>query len=233
VARVGGLDSQAGISPLQSYHEELASLAKTALYEKCDFGEERLRNPLLVALGALMNGSRRGSVRRIVTLNFDCILEWYALTYGLVPRIITDPPDLEGAEDVRIYHLHGFLGHPSVNLPDGGKLILSRRSVNKRLGDRNDPWFSLTQHLFQTSIALAVGMSYRTFEDTALAPHITVAHALRRSHEPVGFWFLADAPPSASEDRAMLDVGIVPLRMAKEEIPRVILKICQVAAKSL
>src|SRR6185369_1769279 len=100
-----------------------AELVQKCLYSGVHLDDEIVRNNLLIALGALMTGSRRGSVSRVVSFNFDSVLEWYISLYGFVPRVVLQPPVDEGSEDVRIYHPHGFLPHPDQHL-DGSEFVV-------------------------------------------------------------------------------------------------------------
>jgi hypothetical protein len=218
-----------------------AELVQKCLYTGVKLDESLVTDPTLVALGALLTGSRRGNVNRIVTLNFDCLLEWYARLYGLVPRVILQPPSTEGAEDVRIYHPHGFLPHDDFDAESSDFVILSLRSINKRLSDPNDDWSTLLRHLLTSGMVLFVGMSERSFRDRALAPWLEYAagkNEKRSPDLPTGFWVLTleGEEKSAEEieliEEKFLASRIVPLRQAnKERVPKLLLRICQKASQ--
>src|SRR5579871_1192278 len=74
-----------------------AELVRKCLYRGISLDDSILDDRLLIALGALLMGSRRGSVRRIVTFNFDSVLESYIWLNGLVPQVVLQPPVDEGA----------------------------------------------------------------------------------------------------------------------------------------
>jgi hypothetical protein len=174
---------------------DFAQLVKASLYDGVTLSSQVLKNDLLIALGALMIGSRRGSVKRVLTLNFDSMLEWYLTLHGFVPRVIVKPPVIEGAEDVRIYHPHGFLPHPSLSFTSSDFVMLGLRSINLRLGTSGDQWFELMRHVLRTGICLFVGLSEQSFRDRALAPLLTaVGKELVNSGQPASGSLLGTNP---------------------------------------
>jgi len=56
--------------------ENFNDLVKNTLYRNVDYLNDRnvIQNELLISLGALMMGSRRGSVNNVITYNFDDVL---------------------------------------------------------------------------------------------------------------------------------------------------------------
>jgi hypothetical protein len=222
-----------------------AKLVKDSLYDGAKLSPGLMRTDLLIAIGAMLAGSRRGNVSRVLTFNFDSTLEWYLSLYGLVPRVVLDPTDhLEGAEDVRIYHPHGFLAHPDLRLRDSDFVLLGLKSINKRLGTVGDPWFELTRHTLQTGTAVFVGLSFRSFEDRAIAPLLEDVGAKLTPKRPTGFWVcvresdefkgIDTAIEEARQSAAFLDSNIVPVFVdTYAEVPLFLLSICQAAAKGI
>lgn len=211
--------------------DEYFLLLKTCLYlDMSELSSEVLQNKLLTALGALLMGSKRGNIRRVVTLNFDSMLEWFLSLYGFVTRVIYRLPQLEGAEDVRIYHPHGFLPHPSLTLQNSSFIILGFDSVNERLGTTGDPWYQMMQHLLRSAVCLFVGLSERTFLDRNLAPLLTVIGKEIGNERPTGVWLLRDAI-SKSRRSQFLRNNVVPLEIRNGKyIADFLLGVCQKAA---
>lgn len=215
---------------------------KESLYKDIKLPNQIPMSALLVSMGALMTGSRRGTVQRVVTFNFDCLLEWYVGLCGMVTRVIVEPPELEGSEDVRLYHPHGFLAHSPVRVKDSPSILLGLQSVNKRLGTDGDPWFELLRHQFRTSTCLFVGMSMDSFRDRAIGPLLTTVGEEVASSRPLAFWILADeacepvsvdADLVASDNAEMLEAGVVPVRFGDySSVPDFLLSICQKAGKA-
>ncbi len=214
---------------------QFAGLVRTCLYDGVELSNRLLRSDLLTAVGALMMGSRRGSVRRVLTFNFDSIIEWYMFLHGFVPRVVLQPPELEGAEDVRIYHPHGFLPHPELKMKASDFVVLGLRATNLRLGKGGDPWFELLRHLLRTGVGLFVGMSPRSFRDRALAPLLAAVGEELKAERPTAFWvLLASERSEASADEFLAD-NVVPLSCCgnKEDVPPFLLEICQKAASQV
>lgn len=221
---------------------EFAQLVKRCLYAGVDLSPALVTTEVLIALGALLMGSRRGHVSRIMTLNFDSTLEWYLSLHGLIPRIVIDSKDLEGSEDVRIYHAHGFLSHPDQQLTDSDLVILDMQSVNERLGAPHDPWLELMRHTLSTGFGLFVGLSFRSFKDRAMAPLLANIRKTVGDIRPTGVWICVReseefasatsiAAEEASQRAAFLDENVIPVFLdLYSEIPAFILSVCQKAA---
>lgn len=214
---------------------DFAELVQTCLYRGVELDETLLRDNLLIALAGLMMGSRRGSVKRVVTFNFDGVLEWYISLYGFVPRVILQPPVDEGAEDIRIYHPHGFLPHPKLGLEASDFVMFDQKSINVRLGEPHDEWISLLRHVLCTGVALFVGLSESSFRDRAIAPLLAKAGAQLQRRRPLGFWVLK----SKEEDRELLtqeflEYNVIALHLSSfDEVPKLLLDICQKAGQSV
>jgi len=205
------------------------SLIKETLYKDVTFNSSLLKNDLLIALSALLMGSRRGNVRKVVTLNFDSTLEWVLKTYGFTSRVVSKLPALEGAEDVCIFHPHGFLPHPSLtSLVDSEKIILSFDEINLRLGDITDPWTQVMRHLSRSSLFLFVGLSERSFRDPIVTSLLAATAADLKGSRPVGFWILNKEP---SDRKIFFRNTVIPLVMdSNVGIANFLLEVCQKVA---
>jgi len=209
------------------------NLLKEALYEHMpSLSMSVLTNKLLVSIGAMLMGSNRGNVQRVVTLNYDSLLEWYLSLFGFVVRVVNEFPDLEGAEDVRIYHPHGFLPHPLMHeLEDSNEVILGFRSVNQRLGSPNDEWFEVLRHIISNGFCLFVGMSEDSYQDRSLNPLFTSVGSNISGFRPTGLWILKGA---AKSQNSFLKNNMIPFSVEEyEDIPDFLLKICQKAAAKI
>jgi hypothetical protein len=214
-----------------------AELVRECLYKDVPLSTALIRTDLLIALGALMMGSKRGSVRRVVTYNFDGTLEWYLHLHGFVPRVVLHPPQLEGSEDVRLYHPHGYLPHPEVGGDASNFVLLGLEAANLRLGTPGEPWFELVRHLLRTGVGLVVGMSLRSFRDRSIAPLLASVGSDLDGARPTAFWLLR---PSEIDDtlpettREMLGSKVVPLWYTDfDSVPSLLLSICQQAASAI
>lgn len=210
----------------------LAEHVRLALYEGVSLADGLIGNELLIALGALMMGSRRGSIRRVVTFNLDSVLEWYLGLHGFVANTVAHPPELEGAEDVRIYHPHGFL-QPADDIrnPEKEFFFLGLEDADKRVGT-SDPWFELEKHLIRTGIWLFVGVSLRSFRDRLLGPLFASVGGAWVPARPTGLWLVSGDHPIRRERLGELrSRNIVPIEFDKhDEVPPFLLSVCETAA---
>lgn len=84
-----------------------------------------LASPLITALAAMCMPSRTGAkVRSVLTYNFDDLLERQLLGRGLQFRSIFEEIDLPSAEELPVYHVHGFLPENRANYPNLNKSTL-------------------------------------------------------------------------------------------------------------
>lgn len=186
-----------------------------------------LHDDLLGAVGAMVMGSKRGSVHRVITTNFDSVLERFVSLYGFSTRPVYRQPELEGAEDVRIYHPHGFLSHPDIKLPDSDFLIFDLESVNEMLGTQGHPWFELTRHLLRSGVGLFIGMSVNSLRDRALGPLLTVVKKELSEERPTGVWVLI-GEEDQNLAKEFLRSNIVPrFCPTTDDVPDFLLEICQ------
>ena len=147
-------------------------------------------NRLLIAVTALLMGSRRGHIKRVVTLNYDNLLQWFLSVYGFTVRTVYSLPQLEGSEDVRIYHPHGYIPLKSSNEECSNFVILGLSSVHLRLGKTVDTWLEMIRHLLLSGTCLFVGMSPETLSDRAIGPLLQTCGLQCREDRPLGFWLL-------------------------------------------
>lgn len=206
-------------------NDEYFRIVHDALYSdgaKINFGI--FNHPLLVAIGALIMGGRRGTVREVLNFNFDNILEYYLGLYGTESDVVYKLPSLRKDKDVTIYHPHGYL--PKDDLDSFSDfLILSRFSYDKRLGASLDVWKELSIDFFRRKVALFIGLSG---EDAELMAVLSSLESEIRKERPTGFWLFGN---KMDEDEFLMR-NVVPVRLeTHSEYPEFILKICQEAAK--
>lgn len=213
---------------------EYFDLLRKVLYSRVpELSLDIIKNDLFVAIGALLMGSRRGNIKRIITLNFDSMLEWFLSLHGFVVRVISQLPELEGSEDVRIYHAFGFLPHTSLRMKTSEFVILGSDSVNLRLGTPGDLWYEMMRHLIKSSICLFVGLSERSFIDPSLATLLTPAAYGMSNQRPIGIWLLKHKISEPVRKR-FLNNRVVPIEFSsKEEVSQFLFSICQEAAERI
>lgn len=166
-------------------------IIQTILYNDLDNLNVKLAysHHLLVSISSLLMGSSRGHISKVVTLNYDSMLEWFLSLFGFKVNSISKLPALEGSEDVRIYHPHGFAPHPKLNLQQSDFLILGMKDANNRLGNRGgDIWFEKLRQIMESAVCLFIGLSENTLSDRAIAPLLSATGDLFKDERPLGIW---------------------------------------------
>ena len=204
-------------------YAEMKSLSTTDIFS----------NPLLLAVSAMLMGSKRGHVTRVVTLNYDDLLQWFLSVYGFSVRTIHSLPELEGAEDVRIYHPHGFIPMKDSGIPRSTNLILGLDSANRRLGTLGDPWLEMLRHIIDSGMCLFIGMSPDSLSDRVLQPIFSTSAKKIQGKRPLGFWIVKDTLTPSKKAEFQRN-NIVPLEMHDpQEIANFLIEICQKAGRKL
>ncbi len=211
---------------------EYFDLLRRVLYARVpELSLDVLKNDLFMAIGALLMGSKRGSIKHIITFNFDSMLEWFLSQHGFVVRVVSHLPELEGSEDVRIYHAFGFLPHSSLRMKASKFVILGSDSVNLRLGTPGDVWYEMMRYLIRSSVCLFVGLSERSFMDPSLATLLTPAAHGMSTQRPIGIWLLKHRILEPVRKR-FLNNRVVPVEFSsKKEVAQFLFTVCQEAAK--
>jgi len=202
---------------------------RSALYKGVTF-DKVLHSDLLIAVGALMMGSRRGSIREVINFNFDDVLEWYLYLHGYDCDIVKDLPSLHTDADVTIYHPHGFLPFHHDWFAASDFLIFSQFSYDDKMGNIKDPWTELTRVFLKSKIVLFVGLSGA--DPTFNAVFVDVQRALGASRR-TGLWLFGPDADKENLDRLQTR-NLVPLEFdGFQKWPVFLLKICQAAAVGL
>ena len=205
----------------------LANVSES-LYEDAREDRALLEQKLLAVLGAMAMGSKRGSIKEVLTFNFDDVFERYLWLHGFNSQVITDLPTLRSDVDVTVYHPHGFL--PREELPGmsaSNEVILSKYSFDNRLGQQLNPWQELLRDLLNRKVALFFGLS--TGSPTLMTVLTAMSQSLASTRGPTGFWLLG--PQDAQDvDADLIDINIVPVRMdTYDEFVDFLLAICRSA----
>jgi len=199
-----------------------------ALYDGVSF-DRVLHSDLLIAIGALVMGSRRGSVREVVNFNFDDVLEWYLCLHGFDINIVKELPALRTGADVAIYHPHGFLPFHGDWFTGSDFLIFSQLSYDDKMGDIKEPWTELTKVFLKSKVVLFVGLSGN---DPTFGPIFRDVQKDLEAARHTGLWLFGPGAENENMDR-LQERNLVPLEFDQyERWPEFILKICQAAVPS-
>jgi hypothetical protein len=200
-----------------------------ALYRdvKANLLEQLQVSPLLLALAALMTGAHRGRIDSVVTYNYDDLLEQYLMMLGLTVCRRMHPDELSTRADVEINYVHGRLPQlwdASKAMP---KLVLSEKSYRSRRAEIDEGWPAWIEQGLHSKIGLFVGLSG---DDSSILDILKRAqNRVNRDLPYTGYWLLTpDAFDRNKED--IIEVGMCPIRLEKEQFPNFVFSICQRAA---
>lgn len=211
-------------------HDELKKIEiiKELLYPTSFSIKNAYESHLLIALSSLLIGRKRGHVNKVVTYNYDSMLEWFLSLFGFEVNTIRELPALEGSEDVRIYHPHGYIPHDSLNMEGSNFAIFGMTDANRRLKPDNI-WFQKIRQIMSTSICLFVGLSGNSLTDRSMAPLFNEIGDLVKDDRPLGIWIYMDTL-TEPKDKEFLRNNIIALEINDpDEICNFILEISQKA----
>lgn len=215
---------------------DLQTLLTTSLYPAgAPLPSSLMSSTRMGALGAMLMGSKRGSVDTVLTLNFDSLLEEYLLLHGYVVNIVTRLPALIGSEDVTVFHPHGYLpsgtgpGKPSRSVD----IIFTKQSILKMVGNPAHPTPTLIRQTVRAKVLLLLGISPNTAIGSALGPILVHEAEALRADRPSAFWVGVEAP-DADYRSVLLSANVVPVVLDSfERIDGFLLSICREAAKQI
>jgi len=204
-------------------------LVANCLYRNVRGEDHMLSQPLLIALGALTMKSRRGSVREVVTFNFDDVLERYLHLHGVVHHSIWRLRALRPEADVNVYHPNGYLPFCEESGDPSDRLFFSQYSYDERTGDPLDPWKPFTDNLFVTKVMLFVGLSCH---DPVLGAWLVSVQKETEPQRPTGFWLLGPDDDDPRSEEFLMPRNVAPIRLKSyNDYPRFLLRVCQEAAR--
>lgn len=206
--------------------DEYRNKLRRLLYVNITNDVNLISHTLLISIGAMIMNSRRGSVREILTFNFDNVLERYLELHGFIAQSVVNLPCLRREADVTIYHPHGYLP----NIPDDEierRLpIFSQHSYDEHMNGK-DMWMDQTKELMLRKVVLCIGMSRH---DPTLGMLLRSLKDSIGDSRSTGYWLLGPGDDDRS-DTYLRERNIVPIRCDDyTEYPQLILKICQTAA---
>lgn len=132
-----------------------------ALYANASGDFEIIRtNRTLTAIAALVMASSRGKIGKVITLNYDNILELYLMYHGFLTASVHNPIHWNSSADVTVFHPHGFLpfGHDQdQNFSED--IIFDQHSYSQLVNDLTNPWFQEISTILRTHFTFYIGLS--------------------------------------------------------------------------
>lgn len=208
-----------------------ASLISEVLYSGIDLSMVKLKQKeLLAALGAITMASSRGSVGRVVSFNYDNLLETYLDYYGFDVESIAKVPHWDSRTDVKIYHPHGFLPSDKIGTAIA-PIVLAQSHYDRIVGKTHVVWNSVLLEIFSSSTMIFIGLSGADNNLTSLLQSANDNHVSKARHD--AFWgirFSDSVDDARSHIWQMRGVFQVTLS-SYEEIPGWLFEVCQIAAQ--
>jgi hypothetical protein len=155
---------------------------------------------LLRAIGGMVTPSRRGTVNKIITLNFDCIIEWYLQSHGLALQIVSRWPTLLRRCDVTVYHPHGYLPISTEFGMRSDRIVFDSTDVDRE-GAGPSPLRQLFKHLLTSRFILAVGLGGRDYLVRSLLQAVVDTIEEKECPFPLGCWLCTDSVKPAVKDQ--------------------------------
>lgn len=229
--------SRIGAVRIRKYRDNTARFlqdVRKALYEGVNLNFETLRSSdLLVAIGALVTSSIRGSASHVITFNFDDILETYLEYYGAVTRSVSKQRYWTGNQDITIFHPHGFLPFDS-RREASDELVFGTQEFIRMMetGTRN-LWRANLVTLLRTKTFIHIGMSGQDIHLQSLLQEAWDNHAVRDDRVLFGgVRFRVAGGGNTDTDDLMGAWGIsTTVINSYAEIPPLLVEVCQEARR--
>jgi hypothetical protein len=221
-------DQRRLIDPLDDGSEAYLRLVHSGLYRDAapDLLAQLQKSPLLLAVAAMMTGLHRGRIDSVITYNYDDLLEQYLRMLGLSVCRRMQPDALSTRADVELNYPHGRLPQ-AWSAAAAPPIILSEKSYRARRAEIDQGWPAYVVHGLHAKIALFLGMSG---DDASVLDTLKRAqNRVQRADDYTGYWLLTPDAFQRNKDD-ILEVGMCPIRLEIDEIPKFIFEVCQHAA---
>ena len=207
--------------------QSFKAAVKTALYQgiTLDFAEIR-KNLLLASIGSLVMSSRRGAAAKVITLNYDDLLENYLEYHGFTTATVSDAVHWRQDEDVVVYHPHGYL--PLGHSADSEAIVLTSDEYHKIMS--SPLWRPILDTALRQHTFLYLGLSGDDLHLQNLWHDLTANHAISRDriqYHGVRFAIEGKKDETAAVAKAW---GIYTHRLVDHgALPDFLFRICQAA----
>nr|WP_321406240.1 SIR2 family protein [uncultured Carboxylicivirga sp.] len=213
--------------------DEYLELVSNCLYDGIELDFETAKKTLLIAISSLIVGKSRGSVNKIINLNFDSFLEWYLMVQGLNVLCTSREAEVRGDSDVEIIHPHGFLPHPNMKgFSNSKKIVFTLREIKNREMALMDYWKMRLYDFFRSKIFLSIGVSPLSLYEYIrnYLSDLDNKYSECERNMPYGFSVIPTGEIDSYQKSKLLKSGIVVVEVNIENIPQFIFNIAQSAS---
>jgi len=174
------------------YQQDYISDVKKALYKDANIEFTQLTTQsTLAAIGALVMASKRGTSSKVITYNFDNVLELYLNYFGLASNSKYETLHWASSADVEIYHPHGFLPYKVES--NSEEIVFDQASYSKIIGNRTNPWNIHLSSIMMTHTCLFIGLSGKDLDLDSIIHNTIGNHKSIQSNYPYwGVSFVSD-----------------------------------------
>ncbi len=206
---------------------KFAEAVRKCLYEGYDSTLAGLSTRrLMIALSALAIPGRRGSVREIVTFNFDDLLEEYLGYLGFHVQSTALLPRWSGLHDIEILHVHGVLfSNPQKPIDRG--VVFTESDFDEIVGDARNLWHKKVIDILQSNFCIFIGLSG---DDPNLRNILVKTKKEHVSSEESLFWGIRFSSDENDRRKGTFeDNGIFQVTVPHAEIPDWLFDVIQAA----
>ncbi len=208
--------------------EQFAALVRKALYQGyvADF-ESLTSHALMRALGALAMPSSRGYVSKIVTFNFDDLLETYLKEFGVATDSEATQPMWQSQADVSVLHQHGIL--PVKHGESVSRIVMTRTHFDLMANDVKDSWKRTVVQIMASHTCIFIGLSG---DDQNLRLMLADAKSVHVSRRHRHLYWGVRFTVRAENHQMWLDHKVAEHKLVSyDELPPLLLRICQLASQ--
>jgi hypothetical protein len=236
VARDVNMDNEMSAELLLAKHfnkdkMKFANAVRKALYREFNTtSSSMLKNEFLIAIGSLTMASTRGSIKKVISFNYDDLLETYLGFHGFSFRSIPTVPMWEGNEDISVFHPHGLLPIDSrKEIPRS--IVYTLKDYDEITGKDADGFRSILLNMFQSNTCLFIGLSGQDRNLTSILSEVEKRHISKKTEHI--FWGIRFSDNIDDPYKIIWNErGIFQCTLSDyKDLPSWLLDICQIAAE--
>lgn len=200
-----------------------------ALYKNYKLSAKDLsQRELLSAIAALTMSSLRGNVSRLISYNFDDLLETYLRYYGYIVKSIANLPIWNSHSDVLVYHPHGILPSDSDN--PVSPIVMTQCDYDEIVGKNKGLWREAQLDVFRSNTCLFIGISGDCDNLTNILHEAHGTHASKDDKHP--YWGIRFSSNKNDQNKPLFKkYGIFQQTLKNyDDLPSWLLSICQLAS---
>jgi hypothetical protein len=214
---------------------DFAVAVRACLYSGVDTSFETLaKHNLLAAIAAVALASGQGRSVRVITFNFDDLLERYLRFLGRDARSIGDLPSWHRAAEVHVYHAHGLLPTDNKTAVSRRGIVFTQESYDRVVGDSKGLWDGVLLDVLRSNTCLFLGLSGKDDNLTRLLSMAKDSHSGRDSHsgkDEWPYWGVRLDRPDCERAFKWNERRVRHLGMSLADIPSFLFKICEAAVQ--